>query len=69
MSEPFGRRMRPRTLDEYVGQKKFIWARGAVLRNMIDEGVFRRLSFGDPPGVGKTTLAQIIANRLETPFC
>ncbi len=66
MSEPFGRRMRPRTLDEYVGQKHL--GEGAVLRNMIDDRAYFVVYPLGTLGVGKTTLAQIIANRLETPF-
>lgn len=67
MSEPLAERMRPRTLDEYVGQKHLV-GDGAVLRNMIDAGRISSFILWGPPGVGKTTLAQIIANRLETPF-
>lgn len=67
MSEPLAERMRPRTLDEYVGQKHLV-GEGAVLRNMIDAGRISSFILWGPPGVGKTTLAQIIANRLETPF-
>ena len=59
--------MRPRTLDEYVGQKHLV-GEGAVLRKMIDAGRISSFILWGPPGVGKTTLAQIIANRLETPF-
>lgn len=59
--------MRPRTLDDYVGQKHLV-GEGAVLRKMIDAGRISSFILWGPPGVGKTTLAQIIANKLETPF-
>lgn len=67
MSEPLAERMRPRTLDEYVGQKHLVGP-GAVLRQMIDAGHISSCILWGPPGVGKTTLAQIIANKLQTPF-
>jgi len=67
MSEPLAERMRPRTLDEYIGQKHLV-GEGAVLRRMIDSGRISSFILWGPPGVGKTTLAQIIANKLETPF-
>ena len=67
MSEPLAERMRPHTLDEYVGQSHLV-GKGAVLRNMIDSGRISSFILWGPPGVGKTTLAQIIANKLETPF-
>ena len=65
--EPLAERMRPHTLDEYIGQQHLI-GEGAVLRRMIDSGNISSFILWGPPGVGKTTLAQIIAHRLETPF-
>jgi putative ATPase len=59
--------MRPKTLDDYIGQKHLV-GEGAVLRKMIDAGRVPSFILWGPPGVGKTTLAQIIANRLEAPF-
>ena len=59
--------MRPRTLDDYIGQRHLV-GEGAVLRKMIDAGRISSFILWGPPGVGKTTLAQIIAHRLETPF-
>lgn len=67
MAEPLAERMRPRTLDDYIGQKHLV-GEGAVLRGMIDAGRISSFILWGPPGVGKTTLAQIIANKLETPF-
>ena len=67
MSQPLAERLRPRTLDDYVGQSHIV-GEGAVLRNMIDAGRIPSFILWGPPGVGKTTLAQIIANKLETPF-
>ena len=67
MSAPLAERLRPRTLDEYIGQEHLVGP-GAVLRNMIESGHISSFILWGPPGVGKTTLAQIIANRLEAPF-
>ena len=67
MAQPLAERLRPRTLDEYIGQRHLV-GEGAVLRRMIDSGRISSFILWGPPGVGKTTLAQIIANRLETPF-
>lgn len=67
MSKPLAERLRPTTLDDYIGQKHLV-GEGAVLRKMIDSGNISSFILWGPPGVGKTTLAQIIAHKLETPF-
>lgn len=67
MTQPLAERMRPHSLDDYIGQKHLV-GKGAVLRNMIDAKRVSSFILWGPPGVGKTTLAQIIANQLETPF-
>lgn len=67
MSEPLAERMRPRSFDDYVGQQHLV-GKGAVLRKMIESGRVSSFILWGPPGVGKTTLAQIISHRLETPF-
>ncbi len=67
MTAPLAERMRPRTLDEYIGQQHLV-GDGAILRKMIDAGRIASFILWGPPGVGKTTLAQIIAHKLETPF-
>ena len=65
--EPLAERLRPRRLEDYIGQEHLV-GEGAVLRRMIDSGHVASFILWGPPGVGKTTLAQIIAQRLETPF-
>ena len=65
--QPLAERMRPRTLDEYIGQQHLV-GKGCVLRNMIESGRIASHILWGPPGVGKTTLATIIAHQLETPF-
>ena len=67
MSEPLAERMRPRSLDDYVGQKHLV-GEEAILRKMIDAGRISSFILWGPPGVGKTTLAQIIAHTLKVPF-
>ena len=67
MAQPLAERLRPRTLDDYIGQKHLV-GEGALLRKMIEAGRITSFILWGPPGVGKTTLAQIIANKLETPF-
>ncbi len=67
MSEPLAERLRPRTLGQYIGQRHLV-GEGAVLRQMIESGRIPSFILWGPPGVGKTTLAQIIAHRLDVPF-
>lgn len=67
MNQPLAERLRPKTLDEYIGQKHLV-GKDAVLRKMIDAGRVPSFILWGPPGVGKTTLARIISNKLEAPF-
>ncbi|NCC61452.1 MAG: replication-associated recombination protein A, partial [Verrucomicrobiae bacterium] len=67
MSTPLAERLRPQTLDEYIGQTHLV-GKGAVLRRMIDSGRIPSIIFWGPPGVGKTTLANIISNTIKAPF-
>lgn len=67
MIPPLAERLRPKTLDDYIGQKHLV-GKDAVLRRMVDSGHISSFILWGPPGVGKTTLAQIVANMLHTQF-
>lgn len=67
MSQPLAERLRPRSLDEYIGQRHLV-GEGAVIRRMIESRRVSSFILWGPPGVGKTTLAQIIAHEMEVPF-
>ena len=67
MNEPLAERMRPVTLDDYIGQKHLV-GEGAVLRRMIMSKHLSSFILWGPPGVGKTTLAQIAARQSQVPF-
>ncbi len=67
MNQPLAERMRPKTLDDYIGQTHLV-GQGAVLRKMLDAGHVPSFILWGPPGVGKTTLAYIISNQLQVPF-
>ena len=66
-NQPLAERLRPKTLENYIGQEHLV-GKGAILRKMIESGNISSLILWGPPGVGKTTLAKIIANTLKRPF-
>ncbi|MCU0371375.1 MAG: replication-associated recombination protein A [Bacteroidales bacterium] len=67
MTIPLAEQLRPRTLDDFLGQEHLV-GRNAILRKVIDSGNLPSMIFWGPPGVGKTTLAHIIASQLQIPF-
>ena len=66
-NKPLAERLRPKTLDDYIGQQHLV-GKGKVLRKMIESGVVSSFILWGPPGVGKTTLAMIVAEQLKRPF-
>ncbi len=66
-NQPLAERLRPKTLDDFLGQQHLV-GKGAVIRKMIESGNLQSFILWGPPGVGKTTLAKIIANQLNRPF-
>ena len=67
MKEPLAFRLRPKTLDDIVGQKHLVSENG-IIRKLINENHLFSLIFFGPPGIGKTTLATVIANELNKPY-
>lgn len=67
MNAPLAERLRPRSLDDYIGQTHLV-GKDCILRRMIDSGNVSSFILWGPPGVGKTTLARIIANTTKSPF-
>lgn len=67
LPQPLAARLRPQTLEEYVGQNHLL-GKGKVLRRLIESDTVSSMIFWGPPGVGKTTLARIIANRTRSTF-
>jgi len=67
MNEPLAERVRPKTLEDYISQRHLVGEKG-ILTNLIKQGILPSLIFWGPPGIGKTTLANIIATTSERPF-
>jgi putative ATPase len=66
-SQPLADRMRPKLLSEFIGQEHLIGKKGSIKKS-LDSGTLPSMIFWGPPGVGKTTLANLLANQLERPF-
>lgn len=67
VSTPLADRMRPQVLEDYIGQKHLL-GEGRLLRRMLEQDQIPSMIFWGPPGVGKTTLARIIASRTKSSF-
>lgn len=67
MNEPLAERVRPKLLKDYISQQHLVGDKG-ILTNLIKQGILPSLIFWGPPGIGKTTLANIIANSSDRPF-
>ncbi|MDE6128701.1 MAG: AAA family ATPase, partial [Lachnospiraceae bacterium] len=67
VSTPLADRLRPQTLEDYIGQKHLL-GKGKILRQMLERDLIASMIFWGPPGVGKTTLARIIASRTKSRF-
>ena len=67
MSAPLAERLRPKTIDDYIGQEHLVGKNG-VFRKFFETGNVPSFILWGPPGVGKTTLAKIVATQLERPF-
>src|SRR5437868_533570 len=64
---PLAERVRPHTLDDFVGQEHLV-GEGKILRRIVDTGQLPSMIFWGPPGVGKTTLSNILASKVNLPF-
>ncbi len=66
--QPLARQLRPVTLDELVGQEHLFTGKDSILRKALEQGMIPSRILWGPPGVGKTTIANIIAHTLQVPF-